>query len=971
MQVKTKFSDPNAPIKSQIDWKIIEAKISGADFSMSDIEVPSHWSDNAANIFAQKYLRKAGVPNITQPIVDGARLPNWLYRSEPSRVPKTAYGPETSAHSVFHRLAGHWTYTGFIAGYFDREEDARNFYNEIYFMLANQIAAPNSPQWFNTGLWWAYGITGDNTGLWTTAPTGGTPIQAGNSYEFPQVHACFINSLNDNLVEEGGIYDLLSREARIFKFGSGAGSNFSVLRGKGEPLSGGGKSSGLMSWLEIFDRSAGAIHSGGTTRRAAKMVIVDVDHPDIESFIDWKVGEEYKAAAMSVGSRIISSTPTTDVELANLIPDAIFDRKHENFPMPELSIAWEGEAIRTISAQNANNSVRISNSFMDSLENDLEIDLINRVGETLNKKISSTYLWTKICRAAWACADPGLQFHDTINTWHTCKEDGPIVASNPCSEYMFLDDTACNLASLNLNKFFNFEKQTFKVEEFEYATRLWTAVLDISSQMAGSPDEKIARGNFNYRTLGLGYCGVGDILLKLGISYDSDKGRNLIAAITSLMTAGAYATSTDLAKDFSPFPRWEANATSMRDVMALHREANHKLKKDLLTREILPAAEKLWGRNVHSPGFRNAQVSLIAPTGTISLLMDASSGIEPWFALVVGKSLAGGGELTLENPQVLKTALGSLQTLDENGINLALEHISKQGEVSNLSSLSQAERDVFLCAVPPSGPALRPEAHVLMVAAVQPFLSGAVSKTANMPADSTVEDVSRIYKLAYTSGVKAIAIYRDKSKLTQPLAGGISAARAPLRAPARPLQPANHLPPLSPAPSHRRKLPDFRTGYTQKVKIDGQNLYLRTGEYEDGTLGEIFVSLSRTGSTLRALGDGFAMAVSIGLQYGVPLDTYLRTFQNTRFEPAGLVLGHDGIKLCASIFDYIFRDLGIHYLQRRDLANNQIFPIGSPGPTLRPETLFSGETCGECGSPNVRISGICKVCRNCGWTTGC
>ena len=565
-------------------------------FKLDDVEIPERWSQVASDVIAQKYFRKAGVPARLKKVKEKG-VPEFLWRSVPdenaiAELPEDErFGGETSAKQVFDRLAGAWTYWGWKGGYFTREADARAYFDEMRYMLASQRAAPNSPQWFNTGLHWAYGIDGPSQGHYYVEYKTGKLTKSSSAYEHPQPHACFIQSVADDLVNDGGIMDLWVREARLFKYGSGTGTNFSSLRGEGEPLSGGGKSSGLMGFLKIGDRAAGAIKSGGTTRRAAKMVICDADHPDIEDFINWKVIEEQKVASIVAGSKmheqklnsLFAAIGTWDGAEADAydpkkngaLKEAIKDAKKVAIPetyikrvldyarqgyssieFPTYNTDWDSEAYSSVSGQNSNNSIRVTDAFLKAVENDDDWALINRKDGKVSKTIKARDLWEQVGHAAWACADPGIQYHDTVNAWHTCPEDGQIRGSNPCSEYMFLDDTACNLASMNLLTFY--KDGEFQVEDYMHATRLWTLTLEISVMMAQFPSKEIAQLSYDFRTLGLGYANIGGLLMNMGYGYDSDEGRALCGALTAIMTGVAYATSAEIAGELGPFPGYEA-----------------------------------------------------------------------------------------------------------------------------------------------------------------------------------------------------------------------------------------------------------------------------------------------------------------------------------------------------------------------------------------------------------------------------
>src|SRR5918996_1692905 len=839
-------------------------------FKLDDIEVPSAWSQVAVDVLAKKYFRKAGVPSRLAPTGDKG-VPEWL---RPRRADGKAldelpedqrYGSETSARQVFDRLAGTWAHWGWKGGYFDSEEDALAFFDELRFMMASQHGAPNSPQWFNTGLHWAYGIDGPAQGHYFADHTTGEIRQSTSAYERPQPHACFIQGIEDDLVNPGGIMDLWVREARLFKYGSGTGTNFSRLRGENEPLSGGGKSSGLMSFLKIGDRAAGAIKSGGTTRRAAKMVVVDVDHPDIEAFVDEQVVE------------------------------------------------------------------------------DREWPLTRRTDGRVAKTVPARTLWSRITHAAWASADPGVQYDTTINEWHTCPDSGRINASNPCSEYMFLDDTACNLASLNLVAFLR-QDGSFDVAGFAHAVRLWTVVLEISVMMAQYPSQRIAELSHRYRTLGLGYANLGGLLMASGIAYDSHKARALAGAITALMTGTSYGMSAQMAKELGPFAGFGQNREPMLKVIRNHRRAAYGEKRDyeglsvrpvpldaarISDQALLEAARAAWDQALEwgeAYGFRNAQTTVIAPTGTIGLVMDCdTTGIEPDFALVKFKKLAGGGYFKIINRMVPR-ALAKLG-YDPDQVDDIVRYAVGRGALTleGAPHIKDAHLAVFDCANPCGRlgkRCLSTSSHIRMMAAAQPFISGAISKTINMPATATVEDCGNAYLEAWQLGLKAMALYRDGSKLSQPLSAVLlgdepadADEHAEIASTERVVQVVERM------VAQRERLPNRRKGYTQKAVVGGHKVYLRTGEYADGRLGEIFIDMHKEGAAFRSLMNSFAISVSIGLQYGVPLEELVEAFAYTRFEPSGPVQGNDTIKMASSVIDYIFRELAISYLERNDLAN--------------------------------------------------
>lgn len=1074
MKIQRRFTLEGVNIEDQIKWVFKDALITDhrtgeVIFEQKDVEVPSHWSQTATNILAQKYFRKKGVPELVQARQDQDEdMPEWLRPKIPLKqdfkgLSTITFMRETSAKQAIHRIVGHWTYWGCKMGAFKTWTDARAYYDEMYWMLAMQYGAPNSPQWFNTGLWWAYGIEGDDSGQWTVdwdISGNNEPIfyQPGNSYERPQPHACFIQPIKDDLVNAGGIMDLWVREARLFKHGSGTGTNFSTLRSAGEGLSGGGISSGLMSFLTIGDRAAGAIKSGGTTRRAAKMVCVNVDHPEVEDLIVWKKHEEEKAAAIAVGSQVIKTAllgvheawcqaslhPDLTYEAERLekkalkggIPSALIHRaryaglKNEAFDWKTYEAdSWEGEAIETVSGQNANNSIRIFNAFMDALEKGQMWNLTARTDGRVMKSVPAAKLWDDINRSSWACADPGLQFDGTINKWHTCKNDGFINASNPCSEYMFLDDTACNLASMNLVKFMQEDGQ-FDIPAFVHATELWTLTLDISVQMASFPSKEITEGTYNYRTLGLGYANLGGLLMRSGIPYDSPEGRAYAAAITSLMTGTSYKTSGDMAVEIGPFPRWEANKDCMHEVIGMHEDANSQVQCMGQAGRIVAVARQTW-RQAHrqslETGFRNAQVTVIAPTGTIGLLMDCdTTGLEPEFSLVKSKQYSGGGSEKFVNQAVEE----GLTRLGYDGItrDRITSYLQFHGEMN--TELKPHHLEVFDCAMGPNedGRYLRPMAHVEMLAAVQRFLSGAASKTVNLPESASVEDFAEVHMQAYKLGVKSVALFRNNCKLSQPLQVGSLEQEAKTEAELEELD--NTI--RESWDAHKRsftleefervaeelieqhggndtefmlrgqrhKLPTLRQGHVQEVEVDDQKLYIRASEYPDGTLGEIFLDIAKDGSMLQAMFGSFAKVFSIAIQHGVPLETLVESFLHTKFEPAGFVQGHEYVKSCTSVLDLVARHLGVMYLNREDLAHVQAKtdpaihfsePVYSDNVRLGSGVLKigaevvarledvemsfnptpkSGMACRRCGGQMV-WAGTCMKCDNCGDDTGC
>ncbi len=1123
-------------------------------FKMENIEVPKQWSQVATDILAQKYFRKAGIPDVDaegNPVLDAEGNPTT--------------GPETSIKQVVHRLAGCWRQWGEQYGYFDTAEDAQAFYDEIAMMLLRQMAAPNSPQWFNTGLNYAYGITGNAQGHYYVDPETGKLQRSKDAYTHPQPHACFIQSVQDDLVNEGGIFDLATREARIFKYGSGTGTNFSTIRGEGERLSGGGISSGLMSFLKIYDRAAGAVKSGGTTRRAAKMVIVDIDHPDVERFIEWKAREEEKVASLVAGSKAcaihlqavmdaamqggIDRKSNKHLRMAiarakkNGIPAnyvervlALVEQGFTSLNFEVFDTHYESEAYATVSGQNSNNSVRVTNEFMEAVINDSEWNLTWRTNGKISRTIRARDLWNKIALSAWKSADPGLQYDTTINEWHTCPTDGRINGSNPCSEYMFLDDTACNLASLNLAHFFDETTRTFKVEDFRHAARLWTVVLEISVLMAQFPSKRIAQLSYEFRTLGLGYANLGTILMVSGIPYDSPEALAISGAISAMLTGEAYAASAELARDLGPFPKFERNREPMLRVMRNHRRAAYNTPHDQyeeltirpmgINPEYCPdylaqAARSSWDRALElgeQHGYRNAQTTVIAPTGTIGLVMDCdTTGVEPDFAIVKFKKLAGGGYFKIVNQSVQKALVNLGYTAEEiekiekyckgYGTLAGCPHLNRQSlkdkgftndkldiiekELDNVFDIKFAfnkwtlgeefcnslgftdeqmndqsfdmltelgftkkqleEANDYVCGTMmiEGAPGLKEEhlavfdcanrcgrrgeryiahmAHVRMMAAVQPFISGAISKTVNMPAEASVEEVADVYSESWKLMVKAIALYRDGSKLSQPLNStsgdedeidmlgdedSLDETKGPKEVQTQIVERVYHR-------ADRRRLPKKRSGFIREAYVGGHKVFLRTGEFEDGTLGEVFIDMYKEGASFKGLMNCFAVLASKALQYGMPVEELVDSFTFTRFEPAGPVEGHETIKYATSILDYVFRSVGYDYLNRTDFVHvkavDEIVPEGASAkapvaePKAKPsedervvelmkqsklvgETVhngnsngngqrkkifeakakgYTGEQCVNCGSMRVKRNGSCTVCEDCGTTSGC
>lgn len=1156
MKIQRRFTQACVNVYDQFEYTHRASTLRNTDgsvvFQMTDIEVPKQWSQVATDILAQKYFRKAGVPQVD---TDGKPMLD--------ENGKQITGAERSVKQVVHRLAGCWRFWGEQYGYFDSADDAQAFYDESAYMLLRQMAAPNSPQWFNTGLNFAYGITGKSQGHFYVDPGSKKLVASKDAYTHPQPHACFIQSVEDDLVNDGGIFDLAVREARIFKYGSGTGTNFSSLRALGEKLSGGGSSSGLMSFLKIYDRAAGAIKSGGTTRRAAKMVILNADHPDIEEFIEWKAKEEEKVAALVAGSKLTAralqsvmdaalaggTDMKANTDLARAVRKAVEAEVPHSYIFRTLALVeqgfttldfetfdthYESEAYNTVSGQNSNNTVRVTAEFMQAVVEDKEWNLIRRTNGTVAKTVRARDLWRKIAVSAWKSADPGLQYDTTINEWHTCPADGRINASNPCSEYMFLDDTACNLASLNLAHFVE-EDGTFKVDDFKHGARIWTTILEISVLMAQFPSKRIAELSYKFRTLGLGFANLGTILMTQGVPYDSPKGLAIAGAISALMTGEAYATSAEIAKEQGAFPGYEPNKEAMLRVMRNHRRAAYNMAENQyeglsvkpmgINHEICPpnlmaAARDAWDRVVElgeKYGYRNAQTTVIAPTGTIGLLMDCdTTGVEPDFAIVKFKKLAGGGYFKIVN-QSVHIALSRLgytaqqiediekyckgrgtltgcphinrQTLKEKGFTPeALDAVEKQLDAvfdvkfafnkwslgddfckttlnfteeqlndfsfNMLEALGFTKQQIdeaneYICGTMTveGAPHLKDEhlpvfdcankcgtkgqryiaymAHVRMMAAVQPFISGAISKTVNMPAEASVDEVADVYMESWKLGVKANALYRDGSKLSQPLNSTAASdldevlmlgdeetldeTKGPKEVQMQIVEKVYHR-------AQRRRLPKKRTGHIREGYVGGHKVFLRTGEFEDGSLGEIFIDMYKEGASFKGLLNCFAVLASKSLQYGMPLEELVETFTFTRFEPAGFVEGHEAIKNATSILDYVFRSVGYDYLKRNDfvhvkavdeppVSNKTASPeLGNPAAsistTVMPESAlaevafsnggtasngngrtarvveakakgYTGEQCSNCGSMRVKRNGSCTVCDDCGTTSGC
>jgi ribonucleoside-diphosphate reductase alpha chain len=1026
------------------DYVRATSKIKDTDgrtvFEMKDVEVPAAWSQLAVDILVSKYFRKAGVAET---------------------------GHEVSVRQVIRRVAHTITEAGLKMGYFDRES-AANFDEELSFLLLHQMGAFNSPVWFNLGLYHEYGITGSG-GNFAWDPQSMRVVETPDAYQRPQCSACFIQSVDDDLMS---IFQLVKNEARLFKYGSGTGTNFSKIRGANEVLSGGGLSSGLMSFLEVFDKGAGATKSGGTTRRAAKMVCLDMDHPEIADFITWKQREEKKVAAL------IAAGYSSD---------------------------FNGEAYKTVAGQNSNNSVRVSDAFMHAVEKGEKWQTVDRTTGKVYQTYEARQLWKMVAEAAWACADPGVQYDTTINDWHTSANTDRIFASNPCSEYMFLNDTACNLASLNLVKFLDENGSGFDIESYRRACRIFIVAQEILVDLSSYPTERIAKNSHDYRPLGLGYANLGTMLMLKGVPYDSDEGRAWAGALTAIMCGHAYAVSSEEAAVLGAFPGYEKNAEPMLKVIRKHRDASYIIEKpkfaedaasksrEKTLNDLMTAAKQDWDlalRLGEKYGYRNAQVTVLAPTGTIGLLMDCdTTGVEPDFALVKFKKLAGGGYFKIVNQsvpaalknlgytaaqteEIIRYVLGSMNLdgtphvnrdflkskgltdaeiakinkglpgtfdlssaftqfglgedvlkrigvsaaelakptfnflkwagLNDTQIEQANEAICGTMTVEGAPHLKDVHLPVFDCANKCGKKGQRyiaPMGHVRMMAATQPFLSGAISKTVNLPNETTVEEVQDIYYQGWKLGLKAIALYRDGCKLSQPLS-----TKSESKAEEKTTEPTTTTSPVVNAPVEgtRRKLSARRRGFTQEAAVAGHKVYIRTGEYDDGHLGEIFIDMHKEGAAYRSMMNCFAISVSLGLQYGVPLKEFVDKFTFTRFEPSGPVQGHPNVKMATSVVDYIFRVLGMEYLGRTDFLQVKpaVTPIDltaekgavtatypkEPAKMIAAaavansasnasvdhlaEMMGDAPPCDSCGHTTVR-NGACYKCLNCGNSMGC
>ncbi|HXA75954.1 MAG TPA: vitamin B12-dependent ribonucleotide reductase [Candidatus Acidoferrales bacterium] len=902
LEFPRRFTDGKVHPFETVEWERRTALI-GNDkgqviFRQEDVEVPKSWSQTATNIVTSKYFH--GKPN------------------SPER--------ETSVRQLISRVADTIIRWGTEGGYFASAESKHAFHDELTHLLIEQKMAFNSPVWFNVG------------------------VQAK-----PQCSACFINSVQDNM---DSIMNLAKTEGMLFKWGSGTGTNFSSLRGSRESLSGGGIASGPVSFMKGFDAFAGVIKSGGKTRRAAKMVILNVDHPDIMEFIESKTKEERKA-------------------------HVLIEQGYNS--------SIDGEAYSSVFFQNANHSVRVTDDFMRAAEEDRDWWTRNVNDGEPTDQYRAKELLKKMAESAWQCGDPGMQYDTTVNRWHTCKATDRINASNPCSEYMFLDDTACNLASLNLLKFLRPNGQ-FDSEGFRHAVDVTITAQEILVDNASYPTEKIGRNSHDYRPLGIGYANLGALLMSLALPYDSDAGRDFCGAITALMTGESYAQSARIAERMGPFGGYSRNREAMLDVIRMHRDSLRPIKEEHVQPSLLHAAQESWDAALdlgEKFGYRNSQVSVLAPTGTIGFMMDCdTTGIEPDLALVKYKKLVGGGVIKIVNNTVPQ-ALMRLGYSPEQSSQI-VSHIDLAGKIEGAPGLKPEHLPVFDCSLAPAGGgrSIAWQGHLKMMSAAQPFLSGAISKTINMPEESTVEDVMQAYIESWKLGLKAVAIYRDNSKRSQPLsaAGAKKESAAAVKTEESPVAQQQELFERM----RRRKLPNERESVTHKFSVGGHEGYITVGKYDDRMPGEIFIKMSKEGSTLSGFMDGFALSVSIGLQYGVPLKALVDKFINTRFEPSGYT-GHKEIPYAKSVLDYIGRWLGGKFISAdyltqppADSASTITLVPAPPKPAqinykrTTDEMILDGRfvlqdsapTCAECGmlmTPN----GGCYKCENCGSTSGC
>ncbi|NLJ40066.1 MAG: vitamin B12-dependent ribonucleotide reductase [Clostridiales bacterium] len=978
-------TDSSKTVYDLFEWKKVDVvlkdyRTNQTIYDLKDLEFPIHYSQNACDIIASHYFRKVGL--------------------------KTEAGREVSMREVVNRMVSFWVGALMDEGLLDTDEQRRILYDELAYLLLSQAWAPNSPQWFNTGLKLAYGISGGQNGLYYYDPVKGEVVGSKDRYERTQASACFIVSIQDKLMGEQSISEQYVTETRLFKGGSGTGTNFSTLRAEGEKLSGGGVSSGLLSFLKGLDRNAGAIKSGGTTRRAAKMVIVDDDHPDIMDFINWKRLEEDKVRA-----------------LGKMGYDTDFN----------------GEAYNTVSGQNSNNSIRLYDETMEKIMNlekdpDGAITLKGRVDDSVNKELKVKELWDAINESAYSCADPGLQFHGRFNEWHTCPagEDGElwakhnqINATNPCCEYAFLDDTACNLASINLYYFFDPETGTFKVEDFLHTIALVQMVLEASIHWGQFPTTHIARKTHLFRTTGLGPANLASLIMACGYPYDSKEARTMAASIVGILTGYSYYVSSLMAQKLGPFEKYDINAQHMLRVIRNHgrvagardddyeglsykpMEVDHDTLKELGWENLSKNLIKVWNLAYESGnenGYRNAQVSVVAPTGTISFAMDCgATSIEPFYAHVIYKKLAGGASMVMVNPiiEVALKRLGYTEDQTDEIIGYILQKDDNgfimDGKIEGAPHLKKEHYAIFDTAgkCGTGERVISPQGHVLMVSAVTPLLSGSVSKTVNLPNSATKEDIEKIHLLAYATGTKAIAIYRDGSKASQPLTSSLDQNGD------KELEDMTYQELLELAKTReegvaiRKKAKGRRPGFTHGAKIGDIELYVTVNFYPDGRIAELFISTDKEGTVVKGLLASLSKAISNMLQYNIPPKEISRMLRGQQYEPSGFVSRHPYIKHASSISDLISKiidtELGDftrcevkpqedHTVLAVDdfftastdtfLSDNPVHNNPDPDNVDKGERIY-GEVCANCGSIRLRKNGTCKVCEECGATTGC
>ena len=1047
---------------------IIRHHVTGEIKHQSSGEVPKHWSKNARDVLISKYFRRGGVPMVTEPSAEPFDGPDWL---RPRRaLPNCEVGGEISVRQTIRRIVGHWTYVGYVNGYFDptpeeitantplggdlperscliqklRDRNALAFYDENVYIILAQMAAPNSPQWFNTGLWWAYGIDGKTDGHYRvdlphklkaygfeTSPSLAEHnqqlepyvIKSTSAYRYVQVHACYILTVSDEMYNgHTGITDWWTTEARIFKYGSGSGANISDIRGHTERLSGGGFSSGPMPFLKVADAGGGALKSGGVTRRAARMVVMNADHPDVDQFIACKTLSEDMVAAAVCGSRRIAERCQKIMDAVSAAGDlnfeelcrlpavrsasvaALSDDVPSNYVSHAIRLAsqgvkqwpgksfdseYEGEAYSNVPFQNANHSVRVTQGFYDAVRDDKSWSAINRVDRQTVWTKPARQVEHEIAESAWRCGDPGLQYDTNTNDWNVTPVDGRIHASNPCSEHLRLNDSACNLASLRITRFLR-DDGTLDVERYLHVVQLWMVILDISITMSHLPEKAVALNVYNYRDTGLGYADLGAMAMNLGLAYDSAEARAVAGIATALLQGQCHLTSARLAQKLGAYPRFWANREHHQRCVRNHMAALDPTipfeqltnKPPVLDMRALTSAMGPQGSQLHAIaldlfhtaydagqkfGYRNAEMSVIAPTGTISIVMDAdTTSVEPMIGLLVYKTLAGGGTFVVEPANAVKKALRRLGYAPEQ----AIERVkAANGAEAIQLHVQENHRAVFDTALPDplSGRSIPWEAHIQMMAAIQPFISGGISKTINMPADASIDDVKRAYRMANDLGIKSLAVYRDGSKLSQPLnIPGLSKAALQRQSPRL-------------DPNSRMKLPwNRKPGIDICVTLGDGELYLKTTCYEDGAVGEIWATYTADQGIIQALLSHVCKTANVALQYGVPLSRIIRSWEDSNFEPKGMVQGHPNIKNASSLMNLMAKLLDFHCLGNTRSLNvspsaNDLALAARRSETAEATlaTKLSGDSCPDCGALLVVSGAGCKKCKSCGYAGGC